>query len=70
MHISTENISQMVTDITETITAANIESCMWPFDLHTYIWPWPILKVTVKVIHISTENISQMVTYKENITNK
>ena len=29
---------------------------------HIYSWPWPILKVKVKVMHILAVNISQMVT--------
>ena len=41
---------------------------MWPFDWHIYIWPWPILKVKVKVMHILTVNISQAMTDRANIT--
>ena len=33
-----------------------------------YIWPWPILKVIVKVMHILTENSLEMVTGVANIT--
>ena len=35
---------------------------MWQFDWLICLWPWPILKVKVKLTHISTVNISQMVT--------
>ena len=45
----------------------HIGSCMWPFDWHIYISPWPILKIKVKIMHIWTANISQMVTDRRNI---
>ena len=69
MHISTVNISILQTLTYETnITTANTEGHLWTCHWHTYIWPWPILKVKVKVMHILTANISKMVTDKANIT--
>ena len=67
MHISTVNILRMVTEWTKIINAKT-ESHMWPFDLHTYIWPWPILTVKVKFMYILTKNILQMVTDRTKIT--
>ena len=45
-----------------------ITSHAWTFDWHIYIWPWPILKVKVKVMHISTMNSLEMVTDMIEIT--
>ena len=45
-----------------------IESHIWAFDYHIYIWPWPILMVKVKVIHTWTMNISKKVTDRVNTT--
>ena len=45
----------------------NSESRMRQFDLHTYSWPRPSLKVKVEVIHIPTVNISQTTTDRANI---
>ena len=56
---------ELSTDRT-TIVISNTESRKWSFDLHIYIWLWPILKV--KVMHTSTVNISQMVIERVNIT--
>ena len=65
MHISTANISQMVTDRVS-IVITDTGSCMCPFDGHIYIWPWPILKD--KVMNFSTANFSKIMTDKSNIT--
>ena len=45
-----------------------IESRMWPFDWHIFIWPWSILKVKVKVMRISTVNILKIITDRADIT--
>ena len=58
MHISIANFSQMVIDRANIAIANKITS-------HTVLplvylhWPWPILKVRVKILHISTINIPQ-----------
>ena len=55
--------------IWQTLLLQQIESLIWPFDRHIYIWPWAILKVKSKVMHnILLENISQIVTDRINIT--
>ena len=59
-------ILQTVTDQTN-IAIANTAIRMWTFNWHNYIWPWPILKITVKVMHISTINILQTVRDRANI---
>ena len=38
-----------------------------PVDWYVYMWPWPILKVKVKIMQIFTVNISQAVTDMTNI---
>ena len=40
---------------------------MYELSIDTYIWPWPILKVRIKVVHISTVNILKMVTDMETL---
>ena len=61
------NILQTMTAWTNVIIV-NSESYMWPFDGHICIWPWPILKIKLKVLNSSTANISKIVTDKSNIT--
>ena len=64
MHISTENISETVTDVTNDVSAKTW-SCIWSFGWHIYVWPWPALKV--KVMYLSTEDISETVKEGANI---
>ena len=45
-----------------------MESRIRHFRWHIYLWPWPVLKVKVKVTHLSTVNISQEVKDRANIT--
>ena len=49
------------------IAIANVERCTGTLDCHICIWPWPILKVKVKVMHTSRMNVSQTATDKANI---
>ena len=61
MHISTVNISKMVTDKASITIAIK-------YELHIGMRPWLMLQVKVKVMHISTANISQIVTDRADIT--
>ena len=69
MHISTKNISQMVTD-RDNIAIANTEGYMWPFNWHVHHLTLAHSKdqgQKVKVIRISIVNISQMMTDRTSI---
>ena len=66
MHIPNANILEMVKD-KATITIAIEYEIMYRL-AYICIWPWPILKVKVKVMHISTVNILEMVIDRVKIT--
>ena len=59
-------ILQTATDRTN-ISIANTERCIWPFDWHINIWPWPVENSMAKGMHILTVNISHGVAYRANI---
>ena len=63
---SFEIISQTMIDMANAPVSKQIESGIWAFDRHTYIWPWPIRKAKVKVMRISTVYILQTVRDRAN----
>ena len=49
------------------IAIANTWEVKCDFTWHKYIWPWPILKVKVKVMHILTVNILQTMKHEQTL---
>ena len=54
LHISTVNISKIVTDWAHAAIAFQLEIMYGFVDGDIYIWPWSILNLKVKLLHIST----------------